>query len=329
MEELLKILHDLIRAEKLDAFNSPKGFIEIDEKAWFELIKTSVDYNSPICLSSLLEENRVSKESLTPLIEDAFSADILKILKDQGVDVFSFDREQKENYFKCESGRPLKICKRELLEEGEVKEGKSNPEIAQSNFYSEMILTNACPFKVNKQIPNEIFEPSNEKGKKHKLLWTNDRLGQLTLELNDGRVLAIGGEHEDFYDPHFCIFNDIIVHEANGDKKVLLYPYDVFPPTDFHTGTLIDDKVYIIGRMGYDIPEDGSKPVYIIDINTYEIQELKIKNTIDGCVNSHKAERVENGIIISGGRVLRLKGEMESFTEKYLLDLNQLMWVKV
>jgi hypothetical protein len=34
-------------------------------------------------------------------------------------------------------------------------------------------------------------------------IWTFDRMGATRNELPDGRLICIGGEHEDFYDPDF------------------------------------------------------------------------------------------------------------------------------
>jgi hypothetical protein len=42
-----------------------------------------------------------------------------------------------------------------------------------------------------------------------------------------------GGEHEDFYDPDFCIYNDVFVHERDGSVAIYGYPESVFPPTDY------------------------------------------------------------------------------------------------
>src|SRR5262245_54182637 len=42
-------------------------------------------------------------------------------------------------------------------------------------------------------------------------IWTFDRMGQTRTELPDGRVVCIDGEHEDHYDPDFCIYNDVVV----------------------------------------------------------------------------------------------------------------------
>ncbi len=38
-------------------------------------------------------------------------------------------------------------------------------------------------------------------------VWCFFRLGGTRTELSDGRVIWIGGEHEDGYDPDFCIYN--------------------------------------------------------------------------------------------------------------------------
>src|SRR4051794_32167387 len=38
-------------------------------------------------------------------------------------------------------------------------------------------------------------------------IWTFDRMGQTRTELPDGRLVCVGGEHEDYYDPDFCIYN--------------------------------------------------------------------------------------------------------------------------
>jgi hypothetical protein len=42
-------------------------------------------------------------------------------------------------------------------------------------------------------------------------IWTFDRMGATRTELSDGRIVCIGGEHEDWYDPDFHIYNDVVV----------------------------------------------------------------------------------------------------------------------
>jgi hypothetical protein len=70
-------------------------------------------------------------------------------------------------------------------------------------------------------------------------------------ELPPGRVIEIPGEHEGFYDTNFCIFNDVIVHRGDGSFDIYGCPLDIFPPTDFHTATLVGNSIYIIGSLGY------------------------------------------------------------------------------
>jgi hypothetical protein len=38
-------------------------------------------------------------------------------------------------------------------------------------------------------------------------VWCFDRFGGTVTVLPDGRQVYIGGEHEDYYDPDFCIYN--------------------------------------------------------------------------------------------------------------------------
>src|SRR5262245_20211093 len=70
-------------------------------------------------------------------------------------------------------------------------------------------------------------------------VWCFQRFGQSITQLPDGRIIEIGGEHEDHYDPDFCIYNDVVVHRGDGAFDIFGYPEDVFPPTDFHTATLV------------------------------------------------------------------------------------------
>jgi hypothetical protein len=96
-------------------------------------------------------------------------------------------------------------------------------------------------------------------------MWTNNHLGQAAVKSPDGRIIQIGGEHEDYYDPDFHTYNNVIVCGPDGsddgdiENEVTIYGYpkNVFPPTDFHTARY------------YKCP-DGKEPVYIIDANGYD-----------------------------------------------------------
>ena len=81
--------------------------------------------------------------------------------------------------------------------------------------------------------------------------WSWDRFGRTSTELPDGRIIHIAGEHEDYYDPDFCIYNDVTVEHPGGRLEFYLYPKEIFPPTDFHTATLLGDDILLIGSLGY------------------------------------------------------------------------------
>jgi hypothetical protein len=76
--------------------------------------------------------------------------------------------------------------------------------------------------------------------------------------LADGSRLCVGGEHEDYYDPDFCIYNDAVVISPDGGR-VAVYAYSkrAFPPTDFHaavpmpTGPGGAEEVWLVGSVGY------------------------------------------------------------------------------
>ncbi len=51
-------------------------------------------------------------------------------------------------------------------------------------------------------------------------VWTFDRMGQTRTELPDGRLVCVAGEHEDYYDPDFHIYNDVVVFAPGGGVEV-------------------------------------------------------------------------------------------------------------
>src|SRR5882762_4205433 len=59
-------------------------------------------------------------------------------------------------------------------------------------------------------------------------IWTFDRMGTSRSQLPDGRVICVGGEHEDYYDPDFCIYNDVVVLGPYDQIEIYGYPKEVF-----------------------------------------------------------------------------------------------------
>jgi len=162
-------------------------------------------------------------------------------------------------------------------------------------------------------------------------IWTFDRMGATETELPDGRLVRIGGEHEDSYDPDFCIYNDVVVFGPTDQIEIYGYPKEVFPPTDFHTATLTGDHIIIIGCLGYmDDRRPGYTPVYSLDLSGYRFTKIETSGEMPGWVFKHEAAfDSERTITIRGGEThdescgrIRLRRNIEEFA----LDIRSWTW---
>ncbi len=144
-------------------------------------------------------------------------------------------------------------------------------------------------------------------------IWNFHRMGMTETELPDGRLVCVGGEHEDYYDPDFYIYNDVVVFGPHGELAIYGYPREVFPPTDFHTATLVGDRIVIIGCLGY--PADrrpGHTPVYALDPTTYAVTEIPTTGEMPGWLFTHHATLGADGIITVWGGEVWADGEGRS-----------------
>src|SRR5262249_23152006 len=162
-------------------------------------------------------------------------------------------------------------------------------------------------------------------------IWTFDRMGATRTELPDGRLVCIGGEHEDFYDPDFCIYNDVVVLGPADEIEIYGYPKDVFPPTDFHTATRVGDRLIVVGCLGY--PDDrrpGHPPVSSLDLSSYRISEAHTMGEAPGWIFGHEADVDPDGVItVRGGEVVVDRDGEEWFrrnVEEFALDARTGVW---
>ena len=141
--------------------------------------------------------------------------------------------------------------------------------------------------------------------------WCFERFGQSCTTLPDGRTVWLAGEHEDYYDVDFFIYNDAVVVAPDGDIEIFGYPPDIFPPTDFHSATLVDGQIVLIGNLGY--PDDrrqGVTQVLTLGLDHWELHPVRTEGVGPGWVHRHSARLESDGrsIIISGGKVDRRDG---------------------
>jgi hypothetical protein len=165
-------------------------------------------------------------------------------------------------------------------------------------------------------------------------IWAFKRYGATRSELPDGRVVCIGGEHEDYYDVDFCIYNDVIVFGPEDQIEIYGYPKDVFPPTDSHTASLLDDRIIIVGSLGYmQERRPGYTPVYSLDLSGYHMSEIRTSGEMPGWISEHESLLDLDGTItIRGGKIIEQKVGKQQYrrnVEDYALDLRSAVWSRL
>lgn len=202
---------------------------------------------------------------------------------------------------------------------GERRFGRANPE-----RMTEPYLVAAVRSGVNAYRARNMFESVTVQAP----AWCAQRFGQSLTVLPDGRVVQIGGEHEDFYDPDFCIYNDVIVHDGAGGIAIYGYPQAIFPPTDFHTATLVGDAIYVIGSLGYKEARDfGQTPVFRLDVKDWRFSPVAASGEAPGWIHRHRARAIAPGEIeVSGGEVLAGPAEKAANMGVFVLNFERGMW---
>lgn len=143
-------------------------------------------------------------------------------------------------------------------------------------------------------------------------------------------MVEIAGEYEDFYDPDFCIYNDMVVHRRDDTYDIYGYPEAVFPPTDFHTATLIGDGLFLVGGLGdQGTRRFGTTPVYRLDTRTLAVEPVATTGEPPGWLYGHRARLAGGRIEVSGGKVCAAADDGEAHTDNpyvFLLDLRSVTW---
>ncbi len=203
--------------------------------------------------------------------------------------------------------------------------GRTNPEKISEPFWDHMIRSGSQACAGRKGPPGSNFKEDGAP------VWCADRFGQSLTFLPDGRMVQVGGEHEDHYDPDFCIYNDVFVHSPDGSFTLFGYPEAVFPPTDFHTATLVRDAIYLIGSLGYrGSRHPGTTPFYRLDLATFRIDRLMSSGEAPGWISRHQATlRSDEEIVVRRGKIVSGPMDDEKYadsTATFVLDLKQRVW---
>lgn len=201
--------------------------------------------------------------------------------------------------------------------------GSANPERLNFPFWIEQVRSKKWPDHRRKMFD---CEPGNP-------VWCFDRFGMSRTRLPDGRIIHIAGEHEDFYDRDFCIYNDVIVINLDESIDIFAYPRDVFAPTDFHTSTLINDSIFIVGTLGYiNERRPGETPVYRLDVNNMVISLVETTGENPGWIFKHEAVAATHGksIFVWGGELYTdPHAKLQANQNGYCLELDTMRWRRI
>lgn len=232
------------------------------------------------------------------------------------VKVFSLDfasekdlNDLLEGYRQEESCDLFQVTREQYVADRDANtRGTANPSVMNKPFWLFQVSpggSNAWTARTTFGNAEDPFEDSDGP------VWCFDRFGTTRTKLPDGRVVCIGGEHEDGYDPDFCIYNDVVVFDPpqRSDPLPLLtpksikiygYPVEIFPPTDFHTSTYFADpttgkeSIIIVGGLGYGGQASGIQTeVYQLDLTDFSIRRRDTSGVgPSGGIHHHKAELV-------------------------------------
>jgi len=251
----------------------------------------------------------------------ASSMAIVKLLVDSGADINNVSEESHAMMHGLDVDGSPTVTPEQYLKDRYRTFGSANPEKVDKPFWLDMIKTGASSWQAQRTYSDRDSSASDR-------LWTYKRFGRTINILDDGRTIEIGGEHEDFYDPDFCIYNDVTVFHADEEIEIYTYPEDLFPPTDFHTSTRVNGYIYIIGGLGYSesrIP--GFTAVYRLDINSYAIERVETGGENPGWIYGHRASAPDPSTIsIQGGTIINHAGEYIRHDRRYQLNLLTGQW---
>ena len=306
------------------------GLLEIELPEEMKGVLSEAEWKATLAESqqSTLELGR--NPTVEPIISEVQSVVVLKLFLQAGDDLHLAPPEVGREYIGLSNEGVFQCSIADFRRHKSPSYGTSNPQRMDNPFWRDMIRL-GCDTYVARQHYNEP-SPFTKPG----VVWCYDRFGASLTQLPDGRFVQIGGEHEDFYDPDFYIYNDVVVHDGKGEFQIYGYPADVFPPTDFHSATLVGEWIYIIGCLGYpDQRREGRTPVYRLKMDSWEIENVETSGATPSWLHNHRTQYdTERNVIRADGGKKFVAGEDDELQivpneESFELDLSSFEWWQV
>lgn len=205
------------------------------------------------------------------------------------------------------------------------RRGTKNPEVMTNPLWTWLVEEGLGAYQANLAFGGP---PSEQAGP----CWSWARYGRSETAMPDGRVIRIGGEHEDHYDADFYIYNDVVVSDPAGRIDILGYSEDFFPPTDFHTATLVGDRIVLIGNLSYPKFRKENAHVLFLDTNHYAVGRVDTSGPAPRWLYKHSASLAEGGraIVVSGGMIDHPRWAfLAENIDDWRLDLDTQKWERL
>jgi ankyrin repeat protein len=293
-------------------------------------VMAAVEESAVACFEVLMEAGASWKKGKfdMPLIAEASHPAIIRRLLDLGENPGDLETEVLRDWIGLGTRHEMPVTLAEFQRDRTRRFGSANPERMDLPFWRAMVR--------NGWWAGQAAGHFGDKTRDQEIpIWCHDRFGMSLTPLPDGRWIQIAGEHEDHYDADFCIYNDVILHDGKGGFEILGYPEEVFPPTDFHSATLVGEWIYLIGNLGYPHTREAfgyETPVFRFHTATGRIEPVATSGGSPGWIHKHRA-KFENGTIrVFQGKVLTVNEDGESnitgLRGSFSLDLTTGIWTK-
>jgi ankyrin repeat protein len=292
-------------------------------------LMTAVEHDAAECLTVLLAAGADPDRSCDSgsALRHAGSQVIAKRLLDAGADPAELSSQGRRALVGLAPGSDAALLDIEASQFRRAptrRFGAGNPERMDEPFWEGMVRSGVSAYEARQRFETSSTVTASA-------VWCAQRFGQSLTFLPDGRIVLIGGEHEDHYDPDFCIYNDVFVHSPDGSIAIFGYPESVFPPTDFHTATLVGDSIYVIGSLGYAGSRNYQQtPVHRLDTRSFRIEPVHAVGAPPGWLYGHRAVPIgPREIRVWGGQLVTLDGTREQHednTASFVLDTLALQW---
>lgn len=273
------------------------------------------------CGADIHKANHISERPIAV----AANLEVVRILVRHGADINDINTEMHANLLGIGHDSEPVVSRDDYLAGKNRRFGVGNPEHITNPFWLAMVRAGGSAWQASQKF-------ADTSTKERLPVWCYQRFGRTTTLLDDGRIIEIAGEHEDHYDPDFCIYNDVTEFRTDGSIRIFGYPEHIFLPTDFHTATLVEDCIVIIGCLGYpQARQFGRTPVYRLNFTTFEMQPVETSGDQPGWIHRHKA-RLEgrSRLIVSGGQIERgLDTPSAENIGDWSLDLSTWVWTRI